>query len=358
MKNHFRILLIALTLLFVTVQQNQAQYANKKVRSKHQIYTDSLKSIEYNYVFPILGQGAYSQGFDIPYPIGLMSNFIWMDQGIVIDNMQLGLQTDSIDIPSTAIDFIEFGENSNTSYSFSVRPDIWILPFLNVYGLFGYGHSKTEVNLVAPVALKSVVEQAISTVGIGVMGAGGIGPLWISVDANFTWNKPELLEEATRVNVLGLRLGHTIVNKHKPDRNFAFWAGGMRLKMSTETVGNIKMIDALPQETWDKRDEIADNYWEWYDGLDPNKPLDAKKIEKADEVLNPIINRLENADGDAVISYAMDKQTKSLWNGVIGMQYQLNKNWQFRTEGGIIGDRKSFLFSVNYRFLGFHKKSH
>jgi len=49
----------------------------------------------------------------------------------------------------------------------------------------------------------------------------------------------------------------------------------------------------------------------------------------------------------------MDKQTKQLWNGVVGMQYQLNKKWMLRSEVGIIGDRKSFLLSLNYRFLGF-----
>ena len=55
-------------------------------------------------------------------------------------------------------------------------------------------------------------------------------------------------------------------------------------------------------------------------------------------------------------SYGMDKQTKQMWNGVIGMQFQLNKRFMFRTEGGIIGDRKSFLLSLNYRFLGFRNK--
>jgi len=52
----------------------------------------------------------------------------------------------------------------------------------------------------------------------------------------------------------------------------------------------------------------------------------------------------------------MDKQVSQMWNGVVGAQFQLNKHWQFRTEAGLIGDRKSFLFSVNYRFLGFKKK--
>ena len=356
MKIFSRISILVVLLLFLIPQQNQAQYASKKVRSVHQAYTDSLKSVEYNYTFPIWGQGAYSKGFDIPYPIGMMTNFIWMDQGIDITNMQLGLQTDNQDIPLTPIDFIEFGENSNTSYSFNVRPDIWIFPFLNVYGLFGYGHSHTEVFLTKPVELKSVVDQGIRTMGIGIMGAAGLGPIWLSVDANFTWNKPELLEEPTRVNVLGLRVGHTFVFKHKPESNIAVWIGGMKLKMGTETIGDISLKEALPPETWERADEIVNNYWTWYGGLDPIE--DAGKIRVADNVFTPIVDRIDAADGDAIIRYGMDKQTKQLWNGIIGMQYQLNKRWQVRTEVGVIGDRKSALVSVNYRFMGFRTNHH
>ncbi|MCD4664094.1 MAG: hypothetical protein K8R68_02410 [Bacteroidales bacterium] len=90
--------------------------------------------------------------------------------------MKLGLKTDSLDITMTPIDFIEFGENTNTSYGFNVRPDVLILPFVNVYGVFGFGQSHTEVNLVEPVALKSVVDQGVRTMGVGNMGAGGIWP--------------------------------------------------------------------------------------------------------------------------------------------------------------------------------------
>ena len=352
MIKRYKISIFTMLFFFLLSQSGMAQYSSKKIKSKFQVYTDSLKNVEYNYVFPIWGQGAYRQGFDIPYPIGVMTNFIWMDQGLIIDNMQLGLKTDSLDIPMTAIDFIEFGDNRNTSYSFSVRPDVWLLPFLNVYGLFGAGHSHTEVNLVAPVALKSVVDQSVRTMGVGIMGAGGIGPVWFSVDANFTWNKPELVKDPTRVNVVGLRFGHTFVSKNRPDRNFAIWAGGMRINMSTETVGAIKMSEALPQETWDRKDEIVNDYNVWYDNLPPAK----QKLVDATAVPD-IIDRLDAADGDAVISYGMDKQVKEMWNGVIGMQYQLNKHWQFRTEGGLVGDRKSFMLSINYRFLGFRKKA-
>jgi len=348
----FNKLCIFLILSFFVFSFNvSGQYSSKKVKSKHQVYTDSLKAVEYNYIFPFLGQATYKKGFDIPYPVGIMGNFLWMKQGLLIDNLQLGLKSDNLDIPLTAVDFIDFGDNENTSYTVNVRPDLWIFPFLNVYGIFGFGNSHTEVNLVAPVNLKSVVDQGITTKGFGVMGAFGVGPVWVSVDANFTWNKPELVDDPVNVNVLGMRFGHTFKFKNKPNSNIAIWAGAMRAQMASSTVGEIKLIDALPDETWARKDEVVNNYWGWYNSLDPEKPADAIKIKKADEILTPIVERIENADGDSIIRYGIDKQVKEKWNGVVGMQYQLSKRWIFRSEGGIIGDRKSFLLSANYRFL-------
>ena len=40
----------------------------------------------------------------------------------------------------------------------------------------------------------------------------------------------------------------------------------------------------------------------------------------------------------------------------MGMQFQLNKHWMLRSEVGFIGDRKSYLVSLNYRLLGFKKR--
>ncbi len=346
MKTMNKISILAVLFLFLITEQSQAQYSSKRVRSKYASYEDSLKQIKYDYIFPIWGQGAYKKGFDIPYPIGVMTNYIWMDQGIDISNFQLGVLTDSHDIPLTPVDFIGFGESRNTSYSINVRPDVWIFPFLNIYGLFGYGKSHTEVNLVKPIDLKSVVDQNISTTGVGIMAAFGIGPVWVSIDANWTWNKPELLDKAVRVQVLGLRLGHTFTFKKRPDRNIAIWAGGMRVNMSSDTKGAITMKDALPPETWDRRDEIVNNYNVWYDGLTPVKQAIVDKT-----AVPEIMDRLAAADGSTVIRYGMDKQVKQRWNGIFGTQFQLNKHWQFRAEGGLIGDRKSYLVSVNYRFL-------
>ncbi|MCK9452675.1 MAG: hypothetical protein M0Q90_13360 [Bacteroidales bacterium] len=342
MKRIYLILIIAVFFM----QQANAQYATTKIKKTHEAYTDSLKQVKYDNVFPIWGQKAYSNGFDLPYPTGVMVNYIYMKQGLIIDNMRLGLKTDNLDIPLTGVDFIEFSNNYSTASSVLIRPDLWILPFLNVYGLFGRGTSTTEINLKYPIEMKSVVEQKLSSNGFGLTAAGGLGPVWLALDWNITWSKPELLDKAVKVNTVGMRMGHNFVSKTKPYRNIGIWVGAMSVSLGSNTVGELKLIDALPQETWDRADEIVANYDDWYTN-------DASFAQKAiaDKTLGPLVDAIGAADGSAVVRYGLDKRAKQQWNGVIGGQFQLNKNWMFRAEGGIIGDRKSLLISANWRFL-------
>ena len=355
--NYFsKVFFLVLFILSIHSNRINAQYSSIKVNNKFEAYTDSLKRVDYNYIFPILGQEVYKKGFDIPYPIGIMANSIWMRQDIVFSNFQLGFQRDAseklsaIDIPLTPVDFIKFGQNTNNSQNYTVRPDIWVLPFLNVYGLFGFGTSTTDVNVIAPINLNAVVEQDFTTKGFGIMGAGGVGPVWFSVDLNWTWNQPKLLDKPVQVNVMGIRIGHTFVFKENPKRNIAVWVGGMRAKMGTETSGEIVLRDALPSDVWDKKDDIVADYDEWRSSPAYDDLTIAQKA-AVNKVLDPLVDAIDSVNGEGTVRYAMDKQTKQLWNGVVGAQFQLNKNWQFRTEGGIFGNRKSFLFSANYRFL-------
>lgn len=353
MKYNLKHLLLALFVLSMLTTKITAQYTSKKIKTKFEAYTDSLKQVKYDYIFPVLGQQVYEKGFDIPYPVGVMANSIWMQQDIVFSNFQLGFEREeagilpAIDIPLTPVDFVKFGQNSNNSQNYTVRPDIWVLPFLNVYGLFGFGSSTTDVNVIAPFNINAVVEQNFTTKGFGVMGAGGVGPVWFSVDFNWTWNKPKLLDKPVQVNVMGLRVGHTFVFKENPKRNIAVWVGGMRAKMGTDTSGAISLKEVFPG---DKRDQLVDDYRIWRESPAYDE-LNIKQKGIVNTVLDPFVDAVADLNGEGVVKYAMEKQTKQLWNGIVGAQFQLNKRWQFRTEGGVLGNRKSFLISANYRFL-------
>src|SRR5210317_2229478 len=173
-------LLVILT-IFCCVQIGFSQYASTKINNKHEAYIDSLKNVDYKAFLPIWGKQAYKKGFDLPYPTGVMVNYVYIDQGLVIDNLRLGLKTENIDIPLTGAEFIGFSDNSVVAESVIVRPDVWILPFLNIYGIFGVGTSSTEVNLEFPINLTAVVDQRITNAGIGATAAAGLGPVWMAL---------------------------------------------------------------------------------------------------------------------------------------------------------------------------------
>jgi len=353
MNRFLKILFLVFATIFITGPA-QSQYASKRVKSKFEAYTDSLKNINYDRVFPFWGAKAYKRGIDIPFPIGFMANYFWVDQGIDINNFQLGFENaydGLLDFPLQPLSdsILDFGNNSNRSWSFNVRPDLWIFPFIDLYGIFGYGQSQTTIEVNAfqytsnPIRFTSVVDQGITTYGAGVLLAGGVGPVWISMDNNITWNKPELLDEATMAWVMGLRMGKLFRFKNKPQSNFSFWIGTMYLSMQSKTIGAIALRDAIPDFDNTKQQLIQD--------------LEDKKGETGligDKLIDRLIEEIEQRNGESEVSYAMDKKAKKPWNALIGMQYQINKTWQFRAEGGL-GNRKSILLSLNYRFMGFKK---
>lgn len=322
-------------------------------------YADSLKNHEYKHTFPILGTQAYQNGYDVQYPAGIMLNTMNMKQHIVISDFELGFQAAAGNaIALQDAEFIKFGDNNNIASTTTVRPDLWVFPFLNVYGLFGFGHSSTDINIshlsfpnyseipTLPINMTANVKQNIAINGFGAMVAGGVGPLFFTMDVNWTWSKPDLLEQALRTNIIGMRLGHVFQNKRKPEKNFGIWVGTMRGSMGGAlSHGSIPLNTLIPASMVEKRNEVVANYNTWYDGLGV---IQQEMVNKT--ALPELMNRLENWEAAGVIEYQFDRQLKAAWNGTIGCQYQFNKRWMLRSEGGVIGDRKSFMLSVNYRF--------
>lgn len=83
--------------------------------------------------------------------------------------------------------FVSFGEIENTTNAFTVRPDMWVLPFLNVYGIFGVGRSRTRVPLIAPVNFSTTQDFSATSMGVGMTLAGGVGPVIVIVDNNINY---------------------------------------------------------------------------------------------------------------------------------------------------------------------------
>ncbi|WP_319500383.1 hypothetical protein [uncultured Draconibacterium sp.] len=332
--NNSRSVLILLIIWAGFIQTGYGQYSQLQKR-------DSLVA-DYPYKFPILGSKAYERGFNIPYPAGGMFNYFVAKQDIDIREISLAFNdSESLDLT----ELLEFGTVNARATSVNVRPDLWVFPFFNVYGIFGKAWAQTEVELTYPVTLKAVSNLQGTSLGFGVTGAGGLGKYFFVVDGNWIWTMMSNFEAPVRSYTFSGRLGRAFKLGKNPDSNIAPWIGGMRIKMGGVTEGSILLNDIIPDETWARRDEIVTNYWNWYD----NEATIAQKL-IADKVLTPIVNKIDEADGSGVIKYRLRKEPKQKWNIIVGGQYQLNKHHQFRAEGGIIGNRKSLLLSYNYRF--------
>jgi hypothetical protein len=289
----------------------------------------------YDNVFPLLGRKAIERGFDLPKPLGINVLGLWVDQGIDISN--IGLSTG--DDPTQPIDAIQFGDNSSTVTTANLRADLWVLPFLNVYGMGGIARANTTVELTAPIPLTSSVDQTGNYLGFGLTGAFGIKRYFTAVDVNWAWTDLEKLDDPVSSRVLSIRLGRAF--RVGRSNRIQAWIGAMNVKFKTETFGSILLVDAIPPETLEEirgsLETIEDE--EWYQQLPPGQRL----------VVDQLVDRLLAGDySDVTVNYQLDKAPSTPWNMLIGGNLDLGTRWSVRAEVGLIG-RYSALVNLVYR---------
>jgi hypothetical protein len=286
---------------------------------------DSLLA-EYDNIFPILGRKALEQGFDLPRPLGISVNLMPMHQDMLIENLRLSVG----DNPLQEIDFVEFGDIKSKITTGNVRLDLWVLPFLNLNSMLGVGRSNIKVDLVAPIEFTSDVTQTGAYYGFGFTTALGIRRNWLSFDMNWTWTDLEKLEERVMARVLGVRYGRTF--KLDKKKRLAVWVGGMKQSLDLETLGSIKLTEALPPEALQRLENYDSQ--PWYLDLGP----------VARGQVDSIVARIQ----DGKVNYGIEKRPKDPWNMIIGANLELGKPWAIRSEVGLIG-RFSLLIAANYR---------
>ena len=290
----------------------------------------------YNNIFPLFGRQAIEKGFDLAKPAGVNIIGLAVKQGIEISD--IGLSTGSN--PIQPISAITFGKNSSTVYTGNLRAELWVLPFLSVYGLAGQAKANTTVEVATPINFTTSVDQNGKYAGIGLTGAMGIKKNFAVADINWAWTDLEKLDEPVRSRVLSLRYGRTFKVDEKKRLNV--WLGAMKVSFATETNGSINLSEAIPPETVDQIRDRLENVEDqpWYQDLTP--------AQKA--VVNTIVDKLLATDGsDLVINYQLNKAPTQPWNMLVGGNLDFNKRWSLRTEFGFI-QRTSFLLNLAYRF--------
>ncbi|MEC4727425.1 virulence protein [Shewanella sp. D64] len=282
------------------------------------VLSGSLNAIErervvgekYNRTFPIWAQEAIDLGHELPKPYGFSLNYMNMDQPLVVDSVSfsgLGTLDEMLSIKGS--------EAVQDSETLTLRGDVWVLPFLNLYGVIGHTKGSSVANVQLEADWSSLLPPWMCTVnpcnatsdpfgfvldfkgttyGVGGTIVGGIGNWFALLDVNYTNTNLNILDGEISSIVVSPRAGYrTSYNKH----DIQIWIGTMYQNVEQTFSGNMRDIGF---------------------------PL-----------------------GDA--KFEVNQHLEDKWNGLLGSQVGLTKNIDLLVEFGI-GTRSSFMMSLGYRF--------
>lgn len=292
-------------------------------------------------VFPIWGDEAKARGYTLPEPFGVNISYINVKQGIQVDSIAFtGIQT-HLPIQPNFLNIqgnLDIGinptvkETSQRSETTTLRADMWIFPFLNIYGVMGKTSGRTDSLLDINISVSGNVQIGKffpiqipfptfsiplenihfplefngDTYGMGFVLAGGYDKWFALADVNYTQTKMDILEGQIAALVVSPRVGYTFSVAERPLR---MWVGGMYQRIDQQFRGNIANL-ALPE-----------NLKQLLLLVDPNKQG----------------------------KFEVNQHLESPWNTLVGAQYQITPNLSLLTEWGL-GERRSAFFTLDMRF--------
>lgn len=361
MKQLSSILLILCCLSFQT--QTQAQTLEQ-----------TQDSVVYPYVLPVWGQKAAERGFadQLQLPFGVNVNYVnvFMDLEITEFGLEIGGK-DFSDVLN--VETLNFTQVSATTNGLNFRADAWVLPFMNVYGMFSSVTGGTQVALqptwkdaTGEIILQlpefsSNVEFNALTYGIGTTLIFGWNGYFLSTDFNYSRTDTELLKDQVGYATLSARGGHQFgLSKKKKDFFIAPYLGVMYRNFigAKGNEGSIGFDEIFPDldanfnaavdDKIANNDEIINN---------PSTSTSEKiKLQAQNQALNTIEEKVnESGLFTTNIGYSIKKELIQTVTFQMGFNVQINKNWMVRGEYSLSDDQRFIMTGLQYRF-GVKKK--
>ncbi|MFY9995154.1 MAG: hypothetical protein WAK61_09185 [Leclercia sp.] len=293
--------------------------------------TDSEES-----TFPIWGDEARARGYSIPLPFGIGINYMNMRQNIDVDSIGFsGLALGNHAIPTDMFN-IDAGHTREQSKTENLRLDMWVFPFLNIYGIVGHtrGSSVSNVSVDADPSRYTGVDRVIAssvhqlyqsgelqdidfvldfkgtTWGTGFTLAGGYQNWFALVDTNYTRTDFDILDGKISALTVSPRVGYRFSFQGPAGQShLGVWLGTMYQDVQQEFRGSLDDLD-MPA------------------------------------ALQPLINSV-NQNGDG--RFDVKQKLTSPWNMLIGTQFEMTPNFNLLTEFGF-NQRNSFFVAGEYRF--------
>ena len=286
--------------------------------------------------FPIWGEEARARGYAIPLPFGINLSYMNMRQNIDVDSISFsGLALGNHPIPVDMFN-IDAGHTREQSKTENLRLDMWVFPFLNIYGLVGHtrGSSVSNVSVDADPSRYTGVDRIIAssvhqlyqsgelqdidfvldfkgtTWGTGITLAGGYENWFALVDTNYTRTDFDILDGKISALTVSPRVGYRFKFQGPVgESHLSVWVGSMYQNVQQEFRGSLSDLH-MPAE------------------------------------LQPLIQAV-NQDGNG--RFDVKQNLTSPWNMLLGTQFEMTPQFNVLTEFGF-NERNSFFIAGEYRF--------
>ena len=364
--NKFRngvLLLILLLHLSVLTAQSGIQFPKKD--------STTVKK-DWPYVLPIWGQKVADRNIDLQLPFGFNINYVFNQMSLELTEFSMnffdGENLDDIINPET----LNFTETVATTNGVNFRADAWILPFVNVYGIYSKNQGSTKVSfqpqvidnnlgpngnlkeirtLEEPIDVPAVMFD-VNSFGIGTTLVYGWDDYFVSTDGNLTWSSSDLLAETVTFFVGSARIGRRIVFSN--DMKLAVYVGAMYRDFvnKSNNTGSLAvpeldeaMTKAINGFTAINNEQIA--LWENLPDATPGKDEKLTELYARADKLENAADRVESSDA---INYSIRKEIIDNWSTQIGFNFEISNHWMYRAELGYRADQKFFMTGLQYRF--------
>ena len=183
------------------------------------------------YALPFLADAAIERGYELPLPRGVSGIFYYVERDIEITDIRVGIDGAPL---RSASKFLDLGSTSHVSVALA-RFDVWLLPFLDVYGLLGFVSNTTTTRGTATVPtlgprpgvrmfnLSATTDLDGFVGGAGLTVAGGYRELFAMGDVNYSQTDIGF-DDRFRALIGSIRVGWNGKIQEVPVR---LWVGGM-----------------------------------------------------------------------------------------------------------------------------------
>lgn len=275
----------------------------------------------WDYKLPFMAQKVIDMGYDLPLPYGVKLLYSNIEQDQILEGLQVGFSGGE----KEPFEWVDFENSVSTSDTWQAIGDVWVLPFLNLFGFIGNldgdvvldvfleGNGLLEQkgvdctrpgNLLICRALQDqIIKLPIESVfsgrnyGVGFNLAGGWKGFFFTLPVSWSWVDMDTTEvSGGAVLAASPRVGRLV--KLGGAGNLGLYVGASYLKSDLTADGSL----AIP-------------------------------------------------DTDTTIDYTVDQSNLDEWTGIVGANWDITRRLSLMVEyNGFFGSRESIFASLGWRF--------